>query len=336
MIDTIKTDPIPQHILRSDASLFTHKDFTEICVVGYGKHHVVTKAILPQISGGVPIAIKRTYLPHYSDNNIKRAMKREAVVGNKLGAHKNIIGVLDWGREDIPWIAMEYANSETLYEKKDDMSFEQLLWTSIYITNAIKYAHRNNIFHLDIKTTNIVLQDTSNVWDTPKLLDWGSSYGDAEWIPEVPAEKEYKSFPSGFINTTARKATEGDSHVLSPEHVRYRQGTGDASDYDNRTDIYQLGAMFYHLFTGTPTYNTLDNNVPRKTQKNNRNNKITNTSTQPKTPSEISSVPEPLDNILLKALETRKEDRYQHIHRLKQDLVRLYNEEADSHHPTVY
>jgi len=336
MIDKIETNPIPQHLLRSNESFFTHEDFTETSIIEYGKHHVVTKAILQQTSGGITMAIKRPYLPQYSDNNMKRAMKREAVVGNRLGTHKNIIGVLDWGREDIPWIAMNYADGGTLYEKKDDMSFEQLLWTCIHIAKAIQYAHRNNILHSDIKNTNIVFQDTSDVWNTPKLLDWGSSDGDAEWVPKYADGKQYKSFPSGFINTTARKTTGGDSHVLSPEHLRYREGTGNPSDYDNRTDIYQLGAMFYHLLTGIPTYNTRDNNIPRKKQKKIRNNDIINTSTQPKTPSEISSVPKSLDNILLKALKTRKKDRYQHVHQFKQDLVRVYNEEADSHHPNAY
>jgi len=330
MIDNIETNPIPQHILRSNESFFTHEDFIETDIIFYSEHFIITKAVLPTLKGSELIAIKRPYRPQYATNNIKNVIIKEAVITNKLCEHKNIIGVFNWGRKDIPWIAIEYFDGGTLYKEKENMSFIQSLWTSIMITKALNYSHRNGVIHNDIKTTNIGLQKTSKFWKTPKIIDWSSAIENSGWTPAISKKISIKNLPEGFINPLPNKVIKGDPITYSPEQIM------NSNNIDSKSDIYQTGSMLYHLFTGVPTFDNLDSDMTRKKQEENRKKMILNVYKDPKRPSTIADVPELIDDILLKALKTRKEDRYQHIHQLERDLVRVYNEEAASHHPKVY
>jgi serine/threonine protein kinase len=81
---------------------------------------------------------------------------------------------------------------------------------------------------------------------------------------------------------------------------------------DNVTDVYQLGAVFYELFTGRPPFEGQTFEVINKIQ-----------SERPAPPSEVADVPEALDEVLLTALATGKADRYEHVLYLRDDLQAL-------------
>jgi serine/threonine protein kinase len=65
------------------------------------------------------------------------------------------------------------------------------------------------------------------------------------------------------------------------------------------TNVYQLGAVFYQLFTGRPPFEGQSFEIMNKIQNE-----------QPIPPSKVADVPEELDEVLLTALATDKDDRY--------------------------
>ncbi len=89
----------------------------------------------------------------------------------------------------------------------------------------------------------------------------------------------------------------------------------DSRSTDDRTDIYQLGAVFYELFTGQPPFEgemfTVMEQIKTET---------------PTPPSAIADVPAALDEILLRTLAKKPDDRYSDILYMRDDLQKLFDQ----------
>jgi serine/threonine protein kinase len=103
---------------------------------------------------------------------------------------------------------------------------------------------------------------------------------------------------------------------MSPQHAAPEQfDTDQYGPTDNVTDVYQLAAVFYELFTGRPPFEGQTFEVINRIQ-----------SEQPAPPSEVADVPEALDEVLLRALATEKLDRYEHVLYLRDALQALHDD----------
>jgi serine/threonine protein kinase len=213
---------------------------------------------------------------------------QEAETWDKLDDHDHIVGVVDYGSEPIPWIAMEYMDGGYLGERSDEMEISQALWTALAITEGVYHAHRRGVAHLDLKPQNVLFRTVADAWDVPKVADWGLS--------------------THLLDHS--KSVEG----LSPQYAAPEQFDEDFGSTDDITDIYQLGAVFYELFTGQPPFE----GTPAKAM-----HKVLHE--QPTPPSEIADVPAELDEILLTALAKKKGDRYEDIVYLRDDLQALFD-----------
>jgi len=89
----------------------------------------------------------------------------------------------------------------------------------------------------------------------------------------------------------------------------------DPASTDDRTDIYQLGAVFYELFTGQPPFEGEMFTVMKQIENE-----------RPTPPSEIADVPDGLDEILLRALAKDPGERYSDIVYLRDDLRELFDQ----------
>jgi len=97
--------------------------------------------------------------------------------------------------------------------------------------------------------------------------------------------------------------------------VRPEQFDSDSyGDADQATDVYQLGAVFYELFTGRPPFEGEPFQVMKKVE-----------SEDPQPPSTLAEVPKGLDDVLLRALATRKQDRYEDVLLLRNDLQDIFD-----------
>ncbi len=143
--------------------------------------------------------------------------------------HPNIASIYHIGNENqILYFAMEYIEGVSMAEmlrKEEKLYSLKGLDYLITICEALDFVSQKNIIHRDLKPANIMI----NNQDIVKLVDFGV----AKTVDVSEKSKE------GIV---------GSPYYVSPESI---QGL----PMDHRSDIYSLGASFYHAFTGFPPFN---------------------------------------------------------------------------------
>jgi serine/threonine protein kinase/tetratricopeptide (TPR) repeat protein len=144
--------------------------------------------------------------------------------------HPNITRMLDAGVSDSgqPYLVMEYVDGVHLDTFCDDhaLGIPARLKLFLQVGEAVAYAHRNLIVHLDLKPSNILVaraQVPANE-GTVKLLDFGTS----------------KLIQPDSLLTTTVMATPA---YASPEQLRNEVLT-------TACDVYALGAILFELLSG--------------------------------------------------------------------------------------
>jgi serine/threonine protein kinase/DNA-binding response OmpR family regulator len=154
---------------------------------------------------------------------------KEARLASKLD-HPNIAHMYHIGNvNEILYFAMEYIDGITMSDMiKKSEKFNTLKGLNYLITicEALDFMGRNNIIHRDIKPANLMINDKGVL----KIVDFGVAK-----IVDVNGDHDSKE---GIV---------GSPYYISPEAI-------DGRPLDLRSDIYSLGASFYHAFTGTPPF----------------------------------------------------------------------------------
>ena len=159
---------------------------------------------------------------------------REAKSAIKL-RHENIVSAKDVGEEEgYFFYVMDYSVGEPLDAllKRDKLvPVPRALEIMTQAARGLEYAHGLGFIHRDIKPANIYL-----VQDGPaKLLDFGL-------VKQLQVGGSYQD------GLTAPGTLMGSPHYISPEQIRADKVL------DGQTDIYSLGATFFHLVTGKPPF----------------------------------------------------------------------------------
>ncbi|MFB6152154.1 MAG: halocyanin domain-containing protein [Haloarculaceae archaeon] len=224
---------------------------------------------------GVPVdlAVKEPRLQGTLHADQVERMLAEAETWAKLDDHDHVVDVVDYGSDPVPWIAMEYMDAGHLGERAGALSTDRALWTALAVTEAVYHAHRHGVAHLDLKPENVLFRSVEGVWDVPKVADWGLS--------------------KHLLDHS--KSVEG----LSPQYAAPEQFDEEYGPTDDRTDVYQLGAVLYELFTGRPPFEGSPTAVMRAVMEE-----------RPTPPSDVADVPPALDDALMPALATDRRDRY--------------------------
>jgi eukaryotic-like serine/threonine-protein kinase len=193
--------------------------------LGAGAMAVVYKA--RQLSLNRLVAIK--ILPKkFSENPeyVERFYKEGEAAG-RLN-HPNIVQAFDVGEAGgYHYFVMEFVEGKTI---ADDLqaghvfSESEALEIIIQVAHALEHAHACGLIHRDVKPKNIMI----NTGGIVKLADMGLARGMSD-IEAAQAE-EGKAY--------------GTPYYISPEQIRGK------IDIDGRSDIYGLGATFYHMVTG--------------------------------------------------------------------------------------
>lgn len=170
------------------------------------------------------VAVKILRLDFANDEEFIRRFRREAQNATSL-AHPNIVNIYDVGEEDsIYYIVMEYVKGKTLkqyIQQHSPVQVETALDIMQQLTSAISHAHQNHIVHRDIKPQNILIDENGTV----KITDFGIALA------------------LSATSITQTNSVLGSVHYLSPEQARGGMA-------NRKSDIYSLGIVMFELLTG--------------------------------------------------------------------------------------
>ncbi|PSP26969.1 hypothetical protein BRC65_08670 [Halobacteriales archaeon QH_2_65_14] len=285
---TESTIQVPEHIPRMPQASLQYDDIQQGAPLGTGDSANVYYATASTTDGTIDVALKELRLNDTTDPDVVIEMMERVETWRRLDDHDHIVGIVDYDMEPLFWIAMEYMNAGNLDERADEMAFEQALWTAIATTKAVRHAHQRGVAHLNLKPENILFRSVSGAWDVPKVADPGLSKHRFEQSKSVEGVSQQYAAPEQFDNQFGQ--------------------------IDGSTDVYQLGAVFYELFTGRPPFEGRPTKVMRAVLND-----------QPAPPSEYAELPAALDEILLTALAREKDDRYESVLSLRDELQALFD-----------
>jgi len=212
--------------------------------------------------------------------------EREAQATAKLKS-PHTVQVFDFGRtpEHSFFYSMELLDGiglDVLVDKYGPQEPGRVVFLLKQICHSLHDAHAQNIVHRDIKPSNIFLCRMGQDHDFIKVMDFGlvKNVG-----PDAPED----------LVLTNPNITAGTPNFLSPEMALSR------SDIDGRSDLYSLGCVAYWLLTGVPVF-TGENAVETAAM---------HLKDDPVPPSQRSefSIPQELDEIILKLLAKKPKDR---------------------------
>lgn len=224
---------------------------------------------------GREVALKVLSSRYAHDEQFVERFRREASSAAGLN-HPNIVQIYDRGEaEGTYYIAMEYLEGRSLKEiilKYAPLSPDLVVSVSFQILEALRFAHRRDVIHRDIKPQNIIVDNDGRV----KVTDFGiARAGSASTMTEA-----------GSILGTA--------HYLSPEQAQ-------GQPVEAASDLYSLGVVMYEMVTGKLPFDG-DNPVAIA---------MRHVHDAPVPPRNIvPDVPANLEAVILRALGKKPTDRY--------------------------
>jgi len=200
---------------------------------------------------------------------------------------ENVMTLYGWHREPGPWIATEYT-AETL-EDRGEFDPAEAVWHATRLAGAVTALHERGTVHGSIDPENVAYYGNVLAEDErqPPLLD------------NVGLLEVYRFHfdPATYL----------DPRYAAPEYYDRQFGR-----IDHATDIYQLGAVCFRLFTGrapfTGSFRTVRDRV---------------LAGEAPAPSDVADVPDAVDDIVGKAMAREKLARYETASQLTQELRAL-------------
>lgn len=253
-------------------------------VIGVGGMAVVYKAF-DNIDHRI-VAVKILKQEYLTNEDFKRRFRNESKAIAVL-SHPNIVKVYDVSFGDaIQYIVMEYIEGITLKEyitQQGAVNPREAIYFITQILRALKHAHDKGIVHRDIKPQNILLISDGTI----KVTDFG--------IARM-SENATRTMTDGAI---------GSVHYISPEQAK-------GSITDSRTDLYSAGVILYEMLTGKLPFQS-DNAVSVA---------LMQLQNDPVKPREINpSIPEGLEEIIIRAMQKNQSDRYQSASEMLSDIM---------------
>jgi serine/threonine-protein kinase len=184
-----------------------------------------------------PCALKLIRPDRMGDPRAVARFEREVRATAAL-SHPNTVEVYDYGRTPggTYYFVMEYLpglSLQELVERHGPVPPGRVVDLLRQVCGALGEAHAAGLIHRDIKPSNVLAARRGGQDDVAKLLDFGLVR---------PAEAQ------SAAGLSAEGQVAGTPLYMSPE-----QGAG-GREVDERSDIYSLGAVAYHLLTGRPPF----------------------------------------------------------------------------------
>jgi serine/threonine protein kinase len=279
-------------MMSHDDTSFVGKEFGNYRlaeVLGKGGTSVVYRAVHKSIGSEVAIKILRR---SGSPAMVKRFF-HEAVAASQI-RHPGIATVFDYGEADgVAYLVMELLQGENLGDRLrrrgrlDPIEAARLMRQ---VCGALIAAHDADIVHRDIKPQNLfVVRDADVVGgERVKVLDFGVA--------------KLLAAGADAAGSGDRKLLLGTPLYMAPEQFRGGQNG------DRRTDVYQIGAVLYHLITGRPPFRDI------------RERMRAVAADAPELRPPLDGILPGMDGVILRCLQRDPERRYPDVRALEDDL----------------
>jgi WD40 repeat protein/tRNA A-37 threonylcarbamoyl transferase component Bud32 len=264
-----------------------------LCELGRGGMGIVYKA--RQIRLNRVCALKIARPDRHSSAEARARFFAEAEIIARL-RHPNLVQIYNLGEHDgRPYFEMEYIEGGSLARRLDGTPWAPRPSARMVaaLARAIGEAHRLGVVHRDLKPANVLLKDD----ETPMVVDFGLA----------------KSLE------TDSDLTQTGVFVGTPSYAAPEQIIGSPAIVGPATDIYALGAIFYHMLTGRPPFQgaTVLETLEQVE------------SAEPVPPSRLQpGVPRDVETIALKCLAKDPGRRYAGAAALAEDLDRFLSGRA--------
>lgn len=263
-------------------------DYELLELIGQGGMGVVYRA--RQACLDREVAVKLLSAGPWASSEFVERFQHEAQAAARM-EHPNIVTIYETGvHEDLNFFSMRLVHGGSLASllaqrgKLSAIEAARLLRT---VAEAVDYAHRLDVLHLDLKPGNVLIEENGE----PQVADFGL----ARRFDEVLAldSDEVSGTPS----------------YMSPEQAQAR-----SNELSPATDIYGLGAVLYECLTGNPPFQGAS---PQETLR-----RVVTVAPEP--PRLLRpTLPADLDAICLKCLAKDPLDRYRSARALADDLNRF-------------
>jgi serine/threonine-protein kinase len=250
-----------------------------VSVLGNGAGSTILQ-ISDKTAGGKRYALKVVKRQDADDDVYIAQAKVEFDVSRRLN-HESIVKIYDmrvrrsWFRVSGVELLMEYIDGKTL-DEIEAPALGQLVLIFNQVASALAHMHRRGVYHGDLKPSNIMLSTTGRV----KLIDFGTAW----------------------IKGEEKNRVQGTPQYMAPEQASERI-------VDERTDLYNLGATMYRMFTGRYA----QQGIPKAGESNTR--RIT-------PPIQVlPSIPGTLNETILACLEVNPDRRPAGVFEVKNQLA---------------
>jgi len=198
--------------------------------------------------------------------------------------HPNIMPVHEYGeRNGLAYLVMPYVDGGTLrdeMEREGQLPFDKAVFYLEQLVAALEFAHESGVIHRDIKPANILLRREGRLL----LTDFG--------LVKIVTEGQ---------NANSRLTGVGVP-LGTPDYMAPEQAMG--GEIDARADLYSLGVILYQMVTGTVPFK---GDLPMQVA-------MQHTYMPPAPPRSLRpDLPPSAEQVLLRALAKRPDDRYLHV-----------------------
>lgn len=291
----------PSMVAPNLGPLDVSKEFEKYRVIeclGEGNIHTVYRAEMMVGTEKKELAIKIVRPDLVPNSRSAKRFLQEATKAMELD-HPFIAGVYDCGvtSTGLPFQVTDFVSGtslSTMLKNEGFLDIRQVLEIAIQLTEALDYAHQNEVVHRGIRTSNIFAIKDARGSHYVKILDFGVS----RVLPNTGRETKFFTAEGG--------EDFGDPIYMSPEQCLGKK-------LDHRTDIYSLGCVLYECLCGKPPVVGLN---PMQTA-------VLKVGADPK-PLNVRfndlDIPDELDAVVMLCLAVSPDNRYQTIKEIHEDL----------------